>query len=207
MAKFKVIDAEINTIPATAHANAGNEYLQVTLKNADNFWSENERKQNFFSAGIVNAFKKYISQEKGGDAEEDKPLPEEMSIMHGTFEVVTYDKPFYRRYMSDLVDGAGNMHHKGDYIDDLNGGHRLYNALEVFCKQYYDSDACKYVYERGNSKEILAQGLFNSSCEFASTAVAKEEDTIAEETAKNIAPQQQPQQQQQRQPQNGYQRR
>ena len=217
MARFKVMDAEILTIPDSARANAGNQYVQVTLKNADNFWSENTRKQNFFSENIVNAFKKYISQDKGGDAEQDLKLPEEMAIMHGTFEVVQYDKPFYRRYMSDLVDGAGVEHHRGDYITDANGNRRLYNSLEVFCQQYLDPDSNTYVYEQGKNKLTLATQTFNSSCEYATTETAKDDGQDVEETAEqqagNVAPinnnnQQQHQQQQPNNNQNnGYHRR
>ena len=168
MAQYKFIKAEIRKVSA-GKQNANKEYILAQIKNVRSMY---EPSQTFvcFLPEVVEALKPYISKQKNGEAEQDKPIPSEYNVTGCWCDYIPATK-FYKQHLSAhdaVLPSPTNPKGKaaikvGDLVTDNNGNPIIYTTLRVFCQYYIDDDGQK-VWIRGCSPEEAGQQAFSAYC-------------------------------------------
>ena len=168
MAQYKFIKAEIRKVSA-GKQNANKEYILAQIKNVRSMY---EPSQTFvcFLPEVVEALKPYISKQKNGEAEQDKPIPSEYNVTGCWYDYTPATK-FYKQHLSAhdaVLPSPTNPKGKaaikvGDLVTDNNGNPIIYTTLRVFCQYYIDDDGQK-VWIRGCSPEEAGQQAFSAYC-------------------------------------------
>ena len=170
MAQYRYVSAEICRVPE-GKQNAGKEFIRAKIKNVKAFYEE---AQTFmcFQDDIVAALKPYISINKNGTAQEDKPIPAEFNVTGCWCDFIP-GFPFYKKHLSHHAAVVANPQAPkgkpeikiGDLVkdDDGWGNPILFTKLRVFCQYYIDDDGSK-VWLKGCAPDEMGQQAFAAYC-------------------------------------------
>lgn len=170
MATFKLIEAEIRTVPQGKN-NAGKKYLIGKLKNNACFWEEARTYTNFDDA-VVNAFMQLLPIAKGGTAQQEQPLPPEMTTVCGKWVDYVPPQKFYKIHLSNHPAGTRMVNgqtvqtpeiHAGDLVK-AGGIPTVFTTLRVFCQTYRDDETNEIVYRAGCSPAEIGGRAFQAYC-------------------------------------------
>lgn len=228
MAQYKIIDPIIRVIGQqydqngnpvggvnTNTQNAGKKYLRCTLKNTRCFWEEGQTYICFLPE-IVAAFESVLPINKGGQAQQEQPIPAELATIQGCWIDWKPAQMFYKKHLSDHpaqpatpTRTARPAIKAGDLVGE-KGNPTIFTTLRIFCIYYVDEFNEKQ-FIRGNSPEEVGQRAFSNYCipvnesRVPQVITQPEPEVIGGQTiqpaAVPIAPQYQPQPQPQQQPQ------
>lgn len=209
MATFKLIEAEIRTVPA-GKQNAGKKYLIGKLKNNACFWEEARTYTNFDEA-VVNAFLPLLPIAKGGSAQVEQPLPAEMTTVCGKWVDYMPPQKFYKVHLSNHPAGTRMVNGQAVQTPEIHAGElvkaggipTVFTTLRVFCQTYRDDETNEIVYRAGCSPAEVGGRAFQAYCipiaEDAAPQTINESTTmqaqgVQQPVQQQAAPQQQPQQ-------------
>ena len=168
MAQYNILNPELKTIEQ-GRQNAGKKYLYASLQNAKCIW-ENPQTFTNFNENVVKAFEKLLPISKGGLAQEEKPIPPELSTVTGHWVDYVPTQEFYKQHLSDRapvppspINPQGKPAIKAGELVKKNGVPIKYNVLRVFCLYYLDEFGEKQ-YLRGESPQEVGQRAFNAYC-------------------------------------------
>jgi len=181
MAKFKLMNLELKTVPA-GKQNAGKKYLIADAVNALCIWEDPQRYVSF-NLGVTTALTPLLPVAQGGTAATLQPIPEEFTTVNGAFEEFTPAQDFYKRHLSDDPKG---QYKAGDRVT-RNGIPVVYRSLMVFT-QYYVDEFGKKQYMKGASLVDAGQRAFAAYCEPVQKEVASATPIVPAETPTPATP-------------------
>lgn len=179
--KYHMIGIEIRTVASVRQdgtrvtQNVGNKYIYAELMNLQNLL-EPTRKVTIFSDALVARFSEFLPATKGGTATEEKPIPQELTIVNGTFADWKYPGGlFYKTYPVARTLRDGTTVNAGDRVCHPKTKKPLvFDTLTVFATYAIDDDGSR-VWTNGQTPAKIAEQLFRSFCEPV-------ENTMTEET-------------------------
>lgn len=228
MAQYKIVDPIIRVIGQqydlngnpvggvnTNVQNAGKKYLRCTLKNTRCFWEEGQT-YTCFLPEIIAAFESVLPINKGGQAQQEQPIPAELATIQGCWVDWKPAQMFYKKHLSDHpaqpatpTKAARPAIKAGDLVGE-KGNPTIFTTLRIFCIYYIDEFNEKQ-FIRGNSPEEVGQRAFSNYCipvtenKTPQVVTQPEPEVIGGQTiqpaAIPVTPQYQPQPQQPQQPQ------
>ena len=224
MAQYKIIDPIIRVIGQqydqngnpvggvnTNTQNAGKKYLRCTLKNTRCFWEEGQTYICFLPE-IVAAFESVLPINKGGQAQQEQPIPAELATIQGCWIDWKPAQMFYKKHLSDHpaqpatpTRAARPAIKAGDLVGE-KGNPTIFTTLRIFCIYYIDEFNEKQ-FIRGNSPEEVGQRAFSNYCipvtenKTPQVITQPEPEIISGQTIQPATPPVQPQYQTQPQPQ------
>lgn len=181
MAQYKIIDPVIRVIGQqydqngnpvggvnTNVQNAGKKYLRCTLKNTRCFWEEGQT-YTCFLPEIVAAFESVLPLNRGGQAQQEQPIPAELATIQGCWIDWKPAQMFYKKHLSDHpaqpatpTRAARPAIKAGDLVGE-KGNPTIFTTLRIFCIYYVDEFNEKQ-FIRGNSPEEVGQRAFSNYC-------------------------------------------
>ena len=167
MAQYNILNPELKTIQNGP--NTGKKYLYASLQNAKCIW-ENPQTFTSFNENVVKAFEKLLPISKGGLAQEEKPIPPELTTVTGHWVDFMPTQKFYKQHLSDHApvppsptNPNGRPAIKAGTLVKKNNIPIVYNTLRVFCLYYLD-ELGERNYLRGESPQEVGQRAFNAYC-------------------------------------------
>lgn len=167
MAKYEIKDAVIKTVEA-GKQNAGKKFLVAQLQNTLCIWEETQTFTCFIDI-IVNAYAQLLPISKGGLAQAEQPIPEQLKYVTGCWIDWEPAQQFYKQHLSNHearpatatsaarpAIRAGELVKKGDTPI-------VYTKLRIFCVYYIDEFNEKQ-FVRGGSPEEVGQRAFTAYC-------------------------------------------
>lgn len=167
MAKYEIKDAVIKTVEA-GKQNAGKKFLVAKLQNTLCIWEEPQTFTCFIDL-IVNAYAQLLPIAKGGTAQAEQPIPEQLKYVTGCWIDWEPAQQFYKQHLSNHearpatatqvarpAIRAGELVKKGDTPV-------IYTKLRIFCMYYIDEFNEKQ-FVRGGSPEEVGQRAFSAYC-------------------------------------------
>lgn len=167
MAQYNILNPELKTIQNGP--NTGKKYLYASLQNAKCIW---ETPQTFtsFNENVVKAFEKLLPINKGGLAQQELPIPPELTTVTGHWADFVPTQKFYKQRLSDYApvppsptNPNGRPAIKAGELVKKNNIPIVYDTLRVFCLYYLDEFGKKN-YLRGESPQEVGQRAFNAYC-------------------------------------------
>jgi hypothetical protein len=168
MAKFKLTNFEIKKIEKGP--NKGNNYMIATAINTL-FIRDVPQTITEFNQAVIDQYKPYILESKGGEAKEEIPMPDQLQYTNG--HVATYAPPkelipFTKIYVVDgthYVNGVAVPHKAGETVVNKYGEISLYEDIKVFCEYWNDPDFPGIPqYPKGGDPSEKGQTYFNNFC-------------------------------------------
>lgn len=168
MAQYNILNPVLKTIPE-GKQNAGKKYLYASLQNAKCIWETPQTFTNF-NENVVKAFEKLLPINKGGLAQQELPLPPELTTVTGCWIDYIPPQKFYKQHLSDhatvapsALNPQGRPAIKAGELVKKNNIPIVYDTLRVFCLYYLDEFGEKQ-FLRGESPQEVGQRAFNAYC-------------------------------------------
>lgn len=168
MARYKISNPVIKKVEA-GKQNAGVEYMTCTLKNTRCIWEEGQTYVCFLPE-IVAVFKQILPLNKGGLAQQEQPIPAELSELQGCWVDWKPAQMFYKRHLSDhpaqpaTATRAARPAIKAGQLVGEQGNPTVFTTLRVFCIYYIDEDTGEKIWAKGNSPVEVGQRAFANYC-------------------------------------------
>lgn len=167
MAQYNLLNPELKTIQKGP--NTGKKYLYASLQNAKCIWETPQTFTNF-NENVVKAFEKLLPINKGGLAQQELPIPPELTTVTGHWVDFVPTQKFYKQHLSDHApvppsptNPNGRPAIKAGELVKKNNIPIVYDTLRVFCLYYLDEFGERN-YPRGESPQEVGQRAFSAYC-------------------------------------------
>lgn len=161
MAKFKLSNVELKTVPA-GKQNAGKKYLLADLINTNCVWEAGQRYTCFLEP-VVKMFEQWLPTAKGGTAATEQQIPDDFLYITGCFAEYTPPQKFYKEHLSDHPATNGRPAIKAGDLVAKGGVPIIYEKLRVFCMYYMDETSQKQ-WIRGMEPAEAGMRAFTTYC-------------------------------------------
>lgn len=167
MAQYNLLNPELKTIQKGP--NTGKKYLYASLQNAKCIWETPQTFTNF-NENVVKAFEKLLPINKGGLAQQELPIPPELTTVTGHWVDFVPTQKFYKQHLSDHApvppsptNPNGRPAIKAGELVKKNNIPIVYDTLRVFCLYYLDEFGERN-YPHGESPQEVGQRAFSAYC-------------------------------------------
>lgn len=222
MARYKLMNVQIKkvgqkpdgTIDATINPDGKRRFMTASLIPTAGVWAAAAGSlPPVFDEAIIKMYEPLLSQQNGGTAQADQPLPDELAYLNGAWAEWTAPAPFYKKYLvgvaarkpTALVPQGRPAYPAGHRVMNADGSAPvIYTSIRVFTIFGKDEDlGNEIVYRPGFSVNELGTAQFSNYCEYvqpqAAPVIAPQDDVMGDTTVQQpvqntVQPQAAPQQ-------------
>lgn len=170
MATFIISNPEIKKVTKPGN-NLNKPYVRFNIRLKNDIYGKT-RTLTSFEQGAVDAWSAILPISKGGTAQAEQPIPEEMKYITGVFVDFVPAQKFHKIHLSDHPAGTkmigGQMVQtpaiKAGELVKANGIPVVFTTLRVFCRQYFDDTTNQFDYCDGESPIEVGQRAYQAYC-------------------------------------------
>lgn len=192
------IDAQGNkTIDRNINPNGDRRFLTASLIPTAGVWAAAAGSlPPVFDEAIIRMYEPLLSQQNGGTAPADQPLPDELAYLNGAWAEWVAPAPFYKKYLvgvsarkpTALAPQGRPAYPAGHKVMNADGSAPvIYTSIRVFTIFGRDEDlGNEIVYRPGFSVNELGVAQFSNYCEYVqpqtAPVIAPQDDVIGDTT-------------------------
>lgn len=170
MATFILSDICIKKVEKPGN-NKGKEFIFAMMRPKNDIFGRS-RKFTSFEPTAVQMYKQFLPVSKGGVAQQEQPIPEELKYVTGIFADYIPVQKFHKIHLSDHEAGSKMLNGQLVQTPAIKAGEKvssngipiIYTTLRVFCRQMFDDTENKYVYAEGESPEEVGFRAYQAYC-------------------------------------------
>lgn len=192
------IDAQGNkTIDRDINPNGDRRFLTASLIPTAGVWAAAAGSlPPVFDEAIIRMYEPLLSQQNGGTAQADQPLPDELAYLNGAWAEWVAPAPFYKKYLvgvgarkpTALAPQGRPAYPAGHKVMNADGSAPvIYTSIRVFTIFGRDEDlGNEIVYRPGFSVNELGVAQFSNYCEYVqpqtAPVIAPQDDVMGDTT-------------------------
>lgn len=197
------IDAQGNkTINRDINPNGDRRFLTASLIPTAGVWAAAAGSlPPVFDEAIIRMYEPLLSQQNGGTAQADQPLPDELAYLNGAWAEWVAPAPFYKKYLvgvgarkpTALAPQGRPAYPAGHRVMNADGSAPvIYTSIRVFTIFGRDEDlGNEIVYRPGFSVNELGVAQFSNYCEYVqpqtAPVIAPQDDVMGDATVQQPA--------------------
>lgn len=197
------IDAQGNkTIDRDINPNGDRRFLTASLIPTAGVWATAAGSlPPVFDEAIIRMYEPLLSQQNGGTAQADQPLPDELAYLNGAWAEWVAPAPFYKKYLvgvgarkpTALAPQGRPAYPAGHRVMNADGSAPvIYTSIRVFTIFGRDEDlGNEIVYRPGFSVNELGVAQFSNYCEYVqpqtAPVIAPQDDVMGDATVQQPA--------------------
>lgn len=197
------IDAQGNkTIDRDINPNGDRRFLTASLIPTAGVWAAAAGSlPPVFDEAIIRMYEPLLSQQNGGTAQADQPLPDELAYLNGAWAEWVAPAPFYKKYLvgvgarkpTALAPQGRPAYPAGHRVMNADGSAPvIYTSIRVFTIFGRDEDlGNEIVYRPGFSVNELGVAQFSNYCEYVqpqtAPVIAPQDDVMGDATVQQPA--------------------